>query len=62
MGTLSTWEALMLGGMVLLLIFWFRPGIKASMERSQNAEKDWPALLWPVGMVVLFVILLIMMV
>ncbi len=62
MGTLSTWEALMLGGMVLLLIFWFRPGIKASMERSRNAEKDWPALLWPVGMVVLFVILLIMMV
>lgn len=62
MGTLSTWEALILGGMVLLLIFWFRPGIKASMERSRNAEKDWPALLWPIGMVVLFVILLIMMV
>ena len=62
MGTLSTWEALMLGGMVLLLIFWFRPGIKASMERSRNAEKDWPALLWPIGVVVLFVILLIMMV
>lgn len=62
MGTLSTWEALILGGMVLLLIFWFRPGIKASMERSRNAKKDWPALLWPIGMVVLFVILLIMMV
>jgi len=62
MGTLSTWESLLLGVMVVLLLFWFRPGIKATLERSRNAEKDWPGLLLPLGAVVLFVILLIMMV
>ncbi|MEE9355016.1 MAG: hypothetical protein V3U75_05445 [Methylococcaceae bacterium] len=55
----SMWETVLLGAMVLLLIFWFRPGIKASLERSKNTEKDWPAVILPLAIVVLFVVFLI---
>ncbi|MGR9072492.1 MAG: hypothetical protein ACU833_05435 [Gammaproteobacteria bacterium] len=60
METLSTWENLLLGVMVLLLIFWFTPGIKATLEKSRDAEKDWKGVLIPIGIVALFVIFLIM--
>ena len=62
MGTLSNWEALLMGALLLLIFFWFRPGIKVVLENSRNAKKDWPAVLFPIGIVVLFVILLILMV
>jgi hypothetical protein len=62
METFSTWESLLLGTLVLLVIFWMRPGIKASIEQSRNAKSDWPGLLVPIGLVVLFVIFLIAMV
>ena len=62
MESLSTWESLLLGAMVILVIFWFRPGIKASLEQSRNAEKDWGSLLLPLGFVLLFVIFLVAMV
>ncbi|HIP52742.1 MAG TPA: hypothetical protein EYH03_01845 [Chromatiales bacterium] len=54
------WQQILVGAFAILLIFWFRPGIKAALERSREAEKDWPAALIPIGLVVLFVILLIM--
>jgi hypothetical protein len=41
------------------LILWFRPGIKAAIERGRNAEKDWPAVLVPLALVVLFVFFLV---
>jgi hypothetical protein len=56
---MELWEQLILGAFALLLIFWFRPGIKAAMERSKQAEKDWAGALLPIGLVVLFVVLLI---
>ncbi|MCB1825172.1 MAG: hypothetical protein KDJ54_11580 [Candidatus Competibacteraceae bacterium] len=52
------WEILLGGGMALLVILWFRPGIKVAIERSRTAKKDWPAVLIPLALVVLFVILL----
>jgi hypothetical protein len=56
----ETWEQLLLGALAIGLIFWFRPGIKAAMEQSRQAEeKDWKGALLPIGAVVLFVILLI---
>jgi hypothetical protein len=58
MENFSTWESVLLGAIVLLVIFWFRPGIKATWERSQNAESDWGSLLLPIGMVILFVVFL----
>jgi hypothetical protein len=62
MGAVSMWEGILLGALAIFLIFWFRPGIKATMERSKKAEKDWAGALLPLGLVVLFVILLIAMV
>jgi hypothetical protein len=56
----STWEILLLGAVALLVIFLFRPGIKAVMERSRQAEKkDWQGALIPLGLVVLFVLFLL---
>lgn len=62
METAAWWELLLGGAVALLMILWFRPGIKAAMERSQTAKKDWHAALIPIGLVVLFVLLLIQMV
>lgn len=62
MQALETWEMILLGALAVLLIFWFRPGIKAALERSRQAEKDWKAVLIPLTLVVLFVILLISLV
>ncbi len=62
MESFSTWESILLGAMVLLVILWFRPGIKATWQQSQNTESDWMGLLLPLGLVVLFVIFLMMVV
>jgi len=56
------WEILLAGLAAVLLILYFRPGIKAALEQSRTAPKDWPAVLMPLALVVLFVILLIAMV
>ncbi len=56
---MATWEKLVLGALAVLLIFWFFPGIKPMMERSRMAEKDWTGLLIPIGLVVLFVLLMV---
>jgi hypothetical protein len=55
------WEQILLGGLAILIIFLFRPGIKAALERSREAEKDWKGALIPIGLVVVFVVLLIAM-
>ena len=60
---MATWWELLLGGLVaVLLVLWFRPGIRAAIERGRTAKKDWPAVLIPLGLVVLFVLLLVQMV
>lgn len=57
MGTL---EKVLLGVGALLLILWFRPGIKAAFEQSRQAkERDWRSVLIPLLLVVVFVVLLI---
>ena len=58
---MELWEQLLVGAFGILLIFLFRPGIKAAFEHSQQAEKDWKGVLIPIGAVVLFIILLIAM-
>jgi hypothetical protein len=62
METVNIWEALLVGAIALLVFFWFRPGLKAAMQRSQEAEKDWGAVIVPLGLVILFVLLLIALV
>jgi hypothetical protein len=58
---METWEQLLLGGMAILIFFFFRPGLTAALKQSSEAEKDWKGALLPIGAVVLFVLLLIMM-
>jgi len=60
---MELWEKILLGVGALLVVLWFRPGIKAVWKQSQAAEdRDWKGLLLPIGMVILFVLLLIIMV
>ncbi|CDI01396.1 MAG: hypothetical protein WAU60_02370 [Candidatus Competibacter denitrificans] len=55
----SWWEILLGGLAAILVVLWFQPGVKAAIERSRVAKKDWPAALIPLALVVLFVLLLI---
>ena len=63
MEQMSTWEMLLLGALVVLVLFWVGPGVKASLEKSRMAEnRDWAEVLIPLALVVLFVMFLIKMV
>ena len=62
MANTAWWEILIGGLAALLVILWFRPGIKAAIERGKTAKKEWPAALIPIGLVVLFVLALIQLV
>ncbi len=60
---INTIEALLVGLIAILVIMWFKPGIRQMFEQSKNAkEKDWAGALIPVAVVVGFVILLMAMV
>jgi hypothetical protein len=59
MNEFSLWETISIGLIALLVLFWFRPGIRAAFERSKQAEADWAAVLIPLGLVILFVLFLI---
>jgi hypothetical protein len=60
MDPMATWEKILLGAAAVLILLWFRPGIRAAMERSRQAgERDWKAVILPLVAVVLFVLLLI---
>jgi len=62
MEAMSTWEMVLIGALVVLVLFWIGPGIKPMLEQSRQAEKDWTGLLIPIIAVILFVILLVSMV
>ncbi len=62
MGPIPGWEKILIGILAVLVLLWFRPGIKAAMEQTREAkQKDWAGVLIPLGAVVLFVVLLIAM-
>ena len=57
---MALWEQLLAGALGLLVIFVFFPGIKATMEKSKNAEKKhWGTLLLLTALLIGFVLLLI---
>jgi len=59
---MALWEQILLGMGSLLILFFFWPGVKAAMERSKEAEnKDWQGALVPIGIVLVFVIVLVML-
>ena len=57
---MALWEQILLGMAAVVLAFIFWPGVKVAMQKSKEAENpDWKGVLVPIGVVVLFVILLI---
>ncbi|MCS5555117.1 MAG: hypothetical protein NZ778_01150 [Arenicellales bacterium] len=62
MEPIATWEKLLLGVLVLLVILWLSPGIKKMMAVSRDTKSDWIGLIIPIAMVCLFVFLLILII
>lgn len=57
---MAVWEQVLLGIAALVILFLFWPGARAAVERSKAVENpDWKGVLIPIGLVVLFVVLLI---
>ena len=60
---MPVWEQALVAMAIVAVLFFFGPGAKKQIEDSQKAENpDWQGALLPIGVVVLFVILLISMV
>jgi hypothetical protein len=60
--TVETWEALLVGALVVLLLLWLGPGVRKTLaRRPQASAADWRGLLLPLGMVGLFVLLLVLL-
>ena len=58
----ATWELLVLGIIGVAVLLFMFPGVRHLTKKSEEAEKDWPGFLIPIGVVILFVILLVMVV
>mgnify|MGYP007077396306 CR=1 FL=1 len=57
---MAMWEQVLLGIAAFAMVFFFWPGAKKALEQSQQAENpDWKGALLPIGVVVVFVIVLI---
>ena len=57
---MALWEQLLAGAIALLVLFWFFPGIKATMEKSKNAEeKHWGTLALLAAVLIGFILLMI---
>ena len=57
---MELWEQLVLGALAILVLFLFRPGIRATIEKSRNAEeKHWGTLALLAVVLVAFVVFLI---
>ena len=62
MEPMSLWEKLLLGVLVVLVLLWFRPGIKAAFrERRHASQAEWLSALIPIALVAAFVALLIVL-
>jgi len=58
---MALWQQILWGLLGVVIVIYLWPHARAELERSKQAEKtDWSGALLPVGMVVLFVILLVM--
>jgi len=58
---MQTWEQIAAAAIAVLVLFFFSRGLKGTMERSKQAEKDWPGLLIPMAFVVGLIIFVIML-
>lgn len=53
------WEQVALGAIILVVLLWRLPKVSKAMEQHRDEPKDWMSVLIPIGLVVLFVIVLI---
>ena len=57
---MELWQQLLAGAIGLLVLFMFFPGIKATMEKSKNAEeKHWGTLILLAAVLIGFILLMI---
>lgn len=57
---MALWEKLLLGVLVVVVLLWFRPGLKAAFRNRRKAsQSEWMSALIPIALVAAFVILLI---
>ena len=57
---MALWEQLLAGAIALLVLFMFFPGIKATMEKSKNAEeKHWGTIILLAVVLIAFVLFMI---
>lgn len=62
MTDLPTWQLLLLGVALVLLLLWWGPGIKQALRNpNRGTAADWKGLLLPIGAVVAFVVLLVLL-
>lgn len=62
MDDMGLWEKILLGVLVVLVLLWFRPGMKqAFTERREASREEWMSVLIPIALVAGFVILLIVL-
>jgi len=62
MEAMGLWEKILLGVLVLLVLLWFRPGIKhAFSERRDASREEWMSVLIPIALVAGFVVLLLVL-
>lgn len=60
---MSTWEAVLVGVLALLVLLWFGPGVKQAVRQSRRGTaQEWRDVLVPIALVVLFIVLLVVMV
>jgi uncharacterized membrane protein YhiD involved in acid resistance len=63
MNQMPVWEQALIAVVTVLVMLWVRPELKVALEQSRQAQhKDWQSLLLPLGLVILFVLLLIALV
>ncbi len=63
METMALWEQVLLGLLVAVVLVWFFPGLKRTMKDAPKAKAgDWKGVLVPIGVVILFVLLLLSLV
>jgi di/tricarboxylate transporter len=62
MEPMALWEKILLGVLVVLVLLWFRPGIKTMFkERRKASQQEWLSVLIPIALVAAFVAVLIML-
>ena len=58
---MALWEQVLFGIAAFAIVFLFWPGAKKAMEQSKQAENsDWNGVLLPIGIVIFFIFMLIM--